>query len=58
MLKLMFPLGLAIFGHVIPISDAISGAQDQEMFAKNFLTDFLDCTASETFILIFVGHLY
>jgi len=23
-------------------------------FAKNFLTDFLDLTASETFILIFV----
>ena len=27
-------------------------------FSKNFLTDFLDLTASETFILIFICHFY
>jgi len=38
MLNLVFLLGLVILGHASPISDATSGAQNQEVFAQKLLT--------------------
>lgn len=45
MLNLVFLLGLAILGHASPISDATSGAQEQDVFAQNLLTCIEDKTS-------------